>query len=59
MNGEHCTDATSPNNDPLFVAAFDNDASWLGFFILSGSTVVNIDEDNNFLHNDKLLGKTS
>ena len=47
MNGEHCTDATSPNNDPLFVAAFDNDALGLGFFILTGSIAV----DNDFIDN--------
>ena len=49
MNGEHCTDATSPNNDPLFVAAFDNDALELGFVFLSGSTAVNNNNDDNDL----------
>ena len=49
MNGEHCTDATSPNNDPLLVAALDNDdALGLGFFILNGSTAFN-DNDESFL----------
>ena len=61
MNGEHCTDATSPNNDPLFVAALDNDdASGLGFFILSASIAVDNDFiDNYFIMKSKKITKNN